>query len=114
MWCFIQTYLKATHVAWRTCMCRIWEIMYNTYNVLLHHINCFPVDVLVEKRCITLIYSIINSEHSLHSRIALYSLYNDDTTLGETNNYIFHVQNCHTVVHEVNGCVLAHSNKINF
>ena len=51
-----------------------------THNDLLHHINnCLPIEIQLEKRCIKFIYNIINSEHSLHSRIALYSLYNGDT-----------------------------------
>ena len=43
-----------------------------THNVLLHNnINyCLLIDVILEKPCIALIYNIINSEHSLHSRIA--------------------------------------------
>ena len=36
------------------------------------------------------IYNIINSEHSLHYRIALYSLYNGDTTLGENIRYFMY------------------------
>ena len=68
------------------------EKMYTTYQenqlatsyVLLHHINnCLSIYILLEKRYIKCIYSIINNEHLLHSRIALYSLYNGDTTLGE-------------------------------
>ena len=37
-----------------------------------------------------IIINIINSEHSLHSRIALYSLYNDDTTLGKNIRYFMY------------------------
>ena len=65
--------LKAIHVAWRKCIRRIWKLNSKTHNDLLHHIK--------------FIYNIINSEHSLHSRIALYSLYNGDTTLGENIRY---------------------------
>ena len=35
-------------------------------------------------------YNIINSEHSLHSRIALYSLYNGDTTVDENIRYFMY------------------------
>ena len=70
--------------AWRKCIRGFWKLNSNSQNDLLHHINnCLPIDILLEKRCIKFIYNIINSEHSLHSRIALYSLYNGDTTLGE-------------------------------
>ena len=93
MWCFINNnnYLKAIHIAWRKCICRIWKINSKTHNYLLHHINnCLSIDILLEKRCIKFIYSIINSEHSLHSRIALYSLYNGDTTLVEHIRYFMY------------------------
>ena len=52
----------------------IWRLNSKTHNDLLHHINnCLPIEILLEKRCIKFIYNIIiNSEHSLHSRIALY------------------------------------------
>ena len=85
--------LKAIHVAWRKYIRRIWKINFKTHE-LLHHIkNCLPLDILLEKRCIKCIYNIINSEHSLHSRIALYSLYNainGDTTLGEHIKYFMY------------------------
>ena len=77
-WCFNnKKHLKVIHVAWRKCICRIWKLNSKTHNDLLHHINnCLPIEILLEKRCIKFIYNIIDSEHSLHSRIALYSLYN--------------------------------------
>ena len=77
-----KKHLKAIHVAWRKCIRRIWKLNSKTHNDLLHHINnCLPIEILLEKRCIKFIYKLINSEHSLHSRIALYSLYNGDTIL---------------------------------
>ena len=78
-----KKHLKAIHVAWRKCIRRILKLNSKTNNDLLHHINNYlPIEILLEKRCIKFIYNIINSEHSLHYRIALYSLYNGDTTLG--------------------------------
>ena len=83
--------LKAIHVAWRKCVRRIWKLNSKTHNDLLHHINnCLSIEILLEKRCIKFMYNIINSEHSLHSRIALYSLYNGDTTLGENIRYFMY------------------------
>ena len=63
-----KKHLKAIHVAWRKCI------------------------LLLEKRCINFIYNniIINSEHSLHSRIVLYSLYSGDTILGENIIYFMY------------------------
>ena len=88
-----QEIYRTIHVAWRNYINYIWKLNSKTHNDLLHHINnCLPIDILLEKRC-KFIYNIINSEHSLHSIIALYSLYNGDTTLGENIRYpnIFHV-----------------------
>ena len=86
-----KKHLKAIHVAWRKCIRRIWKLNSKTHNDLLHHINnCLPIEILLEKRCIKFIYNIINSEHSLHSRIALYSLYNGDTTLCENIRYFMY------------------------
>ena len=63
---------------WRKSIRRIWKIDRKTHNNLLHHINnCLHIEILVERRCIKFIRVIINSEHLLHSRIALYSLYKD-------------------------------------
>ena len=45
--------------------------------------NCLPINRLLEKQCMKFTSNIINSEHSLQSRIALYSLCNGDTILGE-------------------------------
>ena len=91
-WRFNQKkHLKAIHVAWRKCIRRIWKLNSKTHNDLLHHINiCLLIEILLEIRCIKFIYNIINSEHSLHSRIALYSLYNGDTTLGENIRYFMY------------------------
>ena len=79
MWRFNKKkHFKAIHVVWRKCIRRIWKINSKTHNDLLHHniiSNYLPMDILLEKRCIKFIYNIINSEHSLHSRIAPYSLY---------------------------------------
>ena len=78
------------------------EINYKTHNDLLHHINnCSPIDILLKKRCIKFNYNIINSEHSLHSRIALYSLYNGDTTLGENIRYFLYKYKCHIKIGRV-------------
>ena len=49
-----------------------------TIHYLLHHIN---ICILVEKRCIKCIDNIIYCEHSLHSKIALYVLYNGEHIL---------------------------------
>ena len=92
MWRFNnKKHLKAIHVAWRKCIRRIWKLNSKTHNDILQHINnCLRIDTLLEKRCIKFICNIINSEHSLHSRIALYSLYNGDTTLGENIRYFMY------------------------
>ena len=86
-----KKHLKAIHVAWRKYVRRIWKLNSKTHNDLLHHINnCLPIELLLEKRCIKFIYKIINSKHSLHSIITLYSLYNGDTTLGENiRNFMY-------------------------
>ena len=82
-----KKHLKAIDVGWRKCICHIWKTNSKTN-------NCLPIYILVEKRCIKFIFNIINSEHLLHSQIALYSLYNGDTTLGENinkNNHLHHL-----------------------
>ena len=80
-----KKHLKAIHVAWRKYIHRIWKL-----NSKTHINNCFSIDLLLEKRCIQSICNIINSEQSLHSRIAMYSLYNGDTTLHENIRYFMH------------------------
>ena len=86
-----KKHLKAIYVTWRKCIRRIWKINSKTHNDLLHYINnCLPIYILLEKW-----YIKFKSQHSLHSRIALYSLYNGDTIiLGEHTRYFMYTK-CH-------------------
>ena len=77
------------YTAWRKSIRHVWRLDRKTHNNVLHYINnCLPIEIIFERRCIKFIHNIISSEHSLHSRISLYSLYNCNIVLGE--NILLH------------------------
>ena len=51
---------------------RLYNIPYRTHNILVHHIvNSYPIDVVLEKRCIKYIWNLINSGCKLHADIVI-------------------------------------------
>ena len=47
-----------------------YNIPYRTHNILVHHIIIsYPIDVVLEKRCIKCIWNLINSGCKLHADI---------------------------------------------
>ena len=54
-------------------MRRLYNIPYRTHNILVHHIiNSYPIDVVLEKRCIKYIWILINSGCTLHADTVIF------------------------------------------
>ena len=68
LWCFNDyKSVERFHIAWRKTIRRIWRIDKRTHNVLTNLINgCLPINLMLEKRCITFIWNFFNSTHELH------------------------------------------------
>ena len=90
-------YVNKYYAAWKKAIRRIWKIDYRTHHKLLHGINdCILIDVILETRCITFIWSLMNSKPTLNNSIDKYSLYNASTVIDE---------NCRYLVSKYNICV---------
>ena len=62
---------------------RVWNISNITHNLLPYIYNCYPIEVIFEKRCIKFVWSLFNSNYALYSNILRLSLQNDNLTMGE-------------------------------
>ena len=51
-------YPETFYVAWRKVTRLIWKLPFRTYCNLLHTINnCYPIEFILEKRCIKFLHS---------------------------------------------------------
>ena len=58
--------VEVFYVAWRKSLRRVWKISNATHNNLLPFIlNCHPINVILEKRCIKFVWSLYNSNYAL-------------------------------------------------
>ena len=73
LWCFNDyKSVKSFYIAWRKTIRRIRRLDKRTHNVLIILINrILPINLILEKRCITFIWNRDNSLHELHKTIAL-------------------------------------------
>jgi hypothetical protein len=70
LWNFNSKYVQQFYVAWRKVIRKIWNLPYATHNRFIHIINnCLPIDILLQKKCLSFIYSAINSENNTVSNI---------------------------------------------
>ena len=66
-------------------------------NIVVHHIiNSYPIDVVLEKRCIKYIWNLINSGCKLHADIVILSMDNTYSTIGENMRYFIYQYNFST------------------
>ena len=87
----IKIGLEVFNVAWRKSLSSVWRISNVTHNNLLPFIhNCHPIEVILEKRCITFVWSLYNSNYALYSNVLRFSLQNGNSTLGENVQYLMH------------------------
>ena len=72
------------YTAWRKAIRQIYKLPYRTHNSSTNHIiQCYPIDIILEKGCIKFLWGLMNSEHILFNNIIKFSLFNMSTTIGE-------------------------------
>ena len=91
MWRYNDKTTRSFYTCWRKAIRRLYNIPYRTHNILVHHIiNSYPIDVVLEKRCIKYIWNLINSGCKLHADIVILSMDNMYSTINCT--FLFYVQ----------------------
>ena len=80
--------MELLYVNWRKSIRKIWKISPRShYN--LHNINCCdPIDNIMEKRCRTFMWNLMNSDTILFYRTVKHSLSMSSTTLRENIRYL--------------------------
>ena len=60
LWNYGTGYPETFYVAWRKVTRLIWKLPFRTHCNLLHTINnCYPIEFILEKRCINFLHSCI-------------------------------------------------------
>ena len=94
IWKFYNKEVNIFYTAWRKAIRQIYKLPYRTHNILINHIiQCYPNDIILEKRCIKCIWGLMNSEHILFNNIIKFSLFNMSTTIGENIKYFMYKYN---------------------
>ena len=77
IWKFYNKEVHIFYTAWRKAIRQIYKLPYRTHNILINHIiQCYPIDLILEKRCIKFIWGLMNSEHILFNNIIKFLLFN--------------------------------------
>ena len=85
IWKFYNKEVNIFYTAWRKAICQIYKLPYRTHNILINHIiQCYPIDIILEKICIQFICGLMNSEPIL---------FNMSTTIGEHIKYFMYTYN---------------------
>ena len=64
---FDRKLLEPFYIAWRKCIRRVWKIPFTSHNVLLPYIhNTIAFNVILEKRCIKLLWTLFNSGYDIY------------------------------------------------
>ena len=91
MWSYNNKSVEPFYTAWRKAIRIIWKISYRTHNNLVHRINnSNAINIILEKRCIKFIWSLINSPYDIYKQLVNYSLYNMNTRIGENMRYFMY------------------------
>ena len=64
-------YPETFYVAWRMVTRLIWKFPFRTHCNLLHTINnCYPIEFILEKRCIKFPHSCLSSDNLVINNVA--------------------------------------------
>ena len=90
MWRYNDKTTRSFYTCWRKAIRRLYNIPYRKHSILVHHIiiNSYPIDVVLEKRCLKYIWNLINSRYKLHADIVILSMDNMYLTIGENIQYL--------------------------
>ena len=82
------------YIAWRKTVRRMWKVNSCTHNVLINKINrCAPIDVILEKRCIKFLWSLLNSRYALYRKIVKMSFTNMNSAISENVKFFMYKYN---------------------
>ena len=91
---FDRKLLEPFYIAWRKCIRRVWKIPFTSHNILLLYIhNTIAFNVILERRCIKFLWTLLNSGYDIYRTITKNSLHNRNATLGENVRYFMHKYN---------------------
>ena len=116
LWNYNNKFADSFYTAWRKAIRIIWKVPYRTHNSLVHRINkSNTINIILEKRCIKFIWSLINSPHSMFNQLVKYSLFNMNTTIGENIRYFmykfnFNLQDWHKPIRVIYKKIDVHVN----
>ena len=77
----------------KVLMCNRRKRQKNIDDLINNYIQCYPIDIILEKICIKFIWGLMNSEHILFNNIIKFSLFNMSTTIGENIKYFMYKYN---------------------
>ena len=88
LWNYGTGYAEAFYVAWRKVTRLIWILPFRTHCNLLHTINnCYPIEFILEKRCIKFLYSCLSGDNLIISNAAKSSCDNCYFIVGDNARY---------------------------
>ena len=94
IWKLYNNEVNIFYTAWRKAIRQIHKLPYRTHTILINHIiQCYLIDIILEKRCIKFIWGLMNSEHILFNNIIKFSLFNMSTTIDENIKYCMYKYN---------------------
>lgn len=108
IWKYNDKALNKFYTCWRKTIRILYKIPYRTHNNLIHSImKSYPIDIVLEKRCIKYIWNLINTEQDMYKHIVKLSLYNMNSTIGENIRYFMYKFNIresewHSPLHVIN------------
>ena len=84
LWNYCTGYPETFYVAWRKVTRLIWKLPFRTHCNLLHTINnCYPIEFILEKRCIKILHSCLSSDNLVISNVVKSSCDNWSSTFGD-------------------------------
>ena len=89
LWDYEDKRIEKYYVAWRKAMRKVWKLPNLTHCNLLPVItNCLPLNIILEKRLLKFIWSIINSENRIVNNVFKFALNNRRSVLGKNFRYL--------------------------
>ena len=94
LWNYGTGYPEIFYIAWRKVKRLILKLPFHTHCNLLHKVNnCYPIEFILEKRCIKFLHSCLSSDNLVISNVAKSSCDNCYSTFGDNVRYFSHEYN---------------------
>ena len=88
-WDYEDKRIGKYYVAWRKTIRNVWKLPNLTHcNLLPVYTNCLPLNIILEKRLLKFIWSIINSDNLIVNNVLQFALNNRRSVLGKNFRYI--------------------------